>query len=69
MFHDYNAKENQWYRIRRPIYSKRWRTVHNLIAHPLMAVYRPLGERLHDFTAKKMYEKKPGRNPIWTDSD
>ncbi len=57
-----------WKRIKRPIYSKWWRFVHNLIAHPLMAVYRPVGEPFHDWTAKQMY-KDNGSNPTVTDND
>ena len=84
MFHDYKPppsdpevlepwqqppEEGEWQRIKRPIYSKFWRGVHNLIAHPLLAIHRPTGERLHDYTAERMYEPRPGVDPIVTDND
>lgn len=30
-----------------------WWWVHNLIAHPLLVLWPSLGERLHDWTAKR----------------
>lgn len=52
-----------WRRIERPVYSRIWRVIHNLIAHPLLAIYRPIGQKLHDYTAEKMY-KPNGKSPI-----
>ena len=31
-----------------------WYSVHNLIAHPLLVLWPPLGNRLHDWTADRM---------------
>jgi hypothetical protein len=64
-----DIEAGEWRRIRRPIYSPFWRGIHNLVAHPLLAIHRPTGEKLHDYTARKMYEPKPGRQPIVTDND
>jgi hypothetical protein len=47
--------KGEWKRIERVIHSPFWRAMHNLIAHPMLAIYRPLGERLHDYTATRMY--------------
>lgn len=57
MFFDYNEEKDEWKRIKRPVYSKFWRVMHNFVAHPMLAVYRPLGQKLHDWTAEKMYKK------------
>ena len=65
---DKEKTEEEWKRIERKIYSKSWRAVHNLIAHPMLTIYRPFGEWLHDFTAGKMYEPN-GKDPIVTDND
>ena len=48
-------EQGQWKRIERTIHSPFWRAMHNLIAHPMLAIYRPLGERLHEWTATRMY--------------
>ena len=64
-----SAPEGEWRRIERPIYSKFWRGIHNLIAHPLLTIHRPTGQRLHDYTARKMYTPQPGVNPDVTDND
>ena len=74
MFHDLKmpteeSEEEQWKRIERRIYSRWWRAAHNLLAHPLLTVYRPWGEKLHDYTAEKMYEPRPGIEPVVTDND
>jgi len=81
MWHDYKPKpdaepspftkppEGEWRRIKRKIYSPFWRGVHNLLAHPLLTIYRPLGEKLHDYTARKMYEPRPDVEPTETDHD
>ena len=61
--------KGEWKRIVRPVYSGFWRNVHNLVAHPMLAIYRPLGQKLHDYTAERMYEERPGVTPINTDSD
>lgn len=47
----------EWRRIKRPVYSRFWRAIHNLVAHPMLAIHRPTGQKLHDWTAEKMYEK------------
>ena len=65
---DLQEPEEEWKRIERKIYSGRWRAVHNLIAHPLLAIYRPLGEKLHEYTAERMYRPN-GEKPIITDND
>lgn len=31
-----------------------WWIVHNLVAHPLLVLCPPLGDRLHDWTADRM---------------
>jgi hypothetical protein len=59
----------EWKRIERKIYSPFWRAIHNVVAHPLLFLYRPLGDRLHEYTATKMYEPKPGVTPKTTDTD
>lgn len=46
----------QFIRIERPIRSKFWQALHNCIAHPMLTIYRPLGVKLHQYTADKMYE-------------
>jgi hypothetical protein len=48
-------EHGQWQRVERTIRSPFWRAMHNLIAHPMLSIYRPLGERLHDWTATRMY--------------
>lgn len=55
----YNVRDKKYVRVRRKIYSKFWRAIHNLIAHPMLVVYRPLGEWLHEWTATKMYAGGP----------
>ena len=62
-------RKPKWKRVQRRIYSPFWRGMHNLIAHPMLAIYRPLGEALHEFTARKMYEPRGGLPPIVTDND
>jgi hypothetical protein len=52
----YDQEERKYIRVKRVIHSKFWLAVHNLVAHPMLAIYRPLGEWLHEYTAKKMYE-------------
>ena len=59
----------KWKRVERRIYSPFWRAMHNIIAHPMLAIYRPLGEALHEFTARKMYEPRGGLPPIVTNND
>ena len=66
---DVPVTETKYHRIVRPVYSKFWRAIHNLIAHPMLAIYRPWGQKLHDWTAEKMYTPIEGRTPINTDSD
>jgi hypothetical protein len=51
----YDEKRQRYIRVRRIIHSPFWNFIHNLIAHPLIAIYRPWGERLHNWTAEKMY--------------
>lgn len=78
MFHDYKPPpkplfdpepEGEWQSIERRIYSRWWRAAHNLLAHPLLTIHRPLGEKLHDYTAQKMYEPRPDVDPVVTDND
>lgn len=57
MWFDYDKEKNRYIRIKRPIYSQFWRFVHNTVAHPMLAIYRPWGQKLHEWTAEKMYEK------------
>lgn len=57
------SKDNEWRRIERPVFSRFWRAIHNLVAHPLLALYRPLGLILHEYTANRMY-KDNGKKPI-----
>jgi predicted DCC family thiol-disulfide oxidoreductase YuxK len=64
-----DAQGRVYRRVARKIHSQRWRLVHNLIAHPLLAIYRPWGERLHEWTAEKMYEPRPGSPGERTDND
>lgn len=60
----------EWKRIKRPVYSRFWRLVHNLIAHPMLAICRPIGEWLHGWTEEKMYKVIEGKKPInITDKD
>lgn len=61
--------KGQWRRIERRIYSPFWRAMHNLIAHPMLAVYRPWGEWLHEWTADRMYRPTDGRSPIVSAND
>lgn len=42
-------------RIERTIHHKGWQFLHNVLAHPMLAIYRPWGLRLHEWTAKGMY--------------
>lgn len=56
-------EESLWRKTERPVYSRFWRAVHNVVAHPLLALYRPLGLRIHEYTANKMY-KDNGKKPI-----
>lgn len=51
----FDKKEKRYVRVKRIIHSPFWNRVHNLVAHPMLAIYRPWGERLHDWTAEKMY--------------
>lgn len=60
---------NRWKRVERRIYSPFWRFAHNVVAHPMLAFYRPWGEKLHEWTANKMYEPRDGLSPIVTDND
>lgn len=46
-------------RIERPIRHKGWQFLHNFIAHPLLAIYRPWGAKLHEYTAVRMYSDDP----------
>jgi len=70
MFFDYNEdKEIKWKRIERKIYSPFWRFIHNFFAHPLMAIYRPLGERFHEWTAEKMYKVRETKSLTLSDKD
>ncbi len=69
MFHDQNVDTLEFVRINRRIYSQWWRGVHNLIAHPMLTIHRPLGEWLHEFTAEKMYKPQFGVEPVETDND
>lgn len=59
-----NNGRTEWRRIKRPVYSRFWRVVHNIVAHPMLAIYRPAGQVLHDWTASKMYRVVPGKQPI-----
>ncbi len=52
-----------WRKKERPVYSRFWRAVHNLVAHPLLVLYRPLGLKVHEYTSTKMY-KDNGKPPI-----
>jgi hypothetical protein len=52
----FDRRDRRYIRVRRVIHSRLWNTIHNLIAHPLIAIYRPWGERLHNWTATKMYD-------------
>ena len=63
------TKGIEFQRIERRIYSPFWRVIHNLVAHPMLVVHRPTGERLHNYTADKMYEPRDGLSPIITDHD
>jgi len=63
------VSELEWKRIERRIYSPFWRAIHNLFAHPMLAIYRPWGERLHEWTAEKMYRQRGDKPPIITDAD
>lgn len=57
--------QGEWRRIKRPVYSKFWRAVHNMVAHPMLVIHRPTGQKLHDWTAEKMYESpEKGTKPI-----
>lgn len=49
-------EEREWRRIERPIQSSWWQAMHNMVAHPLLTIYRPWGERFHAYTAARMYE-------------
>lgn len=51
----YDVERRKYIRVKRVIWSKRWLKVHNLIAHPMLTIYRPFGKWLHEYTAKKMY--------------
>tara|TARA_R110002110_G_scaffold121824_5_gene297768 strand:+ start:804 stop:1085 length:282 start_codon:yes stop_codon:yes gene_type:complete len=51
----FDRYEKRYIRVRRVIHSRFWNIVHNLIAHPMIAIYRPWGEKLHNWTAEKMY--------------
>lgn len=55
----YDVEEAKYIRVRRVIYSRFWNVIHNVIAHPMLSIYRPLGEILHEWTAEKMYKGGP----------
>ena len=59
----------EWRRVQRRIYSPFWRFLHNALANPMLAIYRPWGERLHEWTEKKMYEPRGDLPPIVSDKD
>ena len=61
--------KGKWKRIERRIYSPFWRAMHNLIAHPMLAIYRPWGDRLHEWTAKHMYKPRGTLSPVISDND
>lgn len=61
--------ESEWKRVKRRIYSPFWRFLHNTVAHPMLAICRPIGEKLHQYTADKMYKPKDGKDPIISDTD
>jgi hypothetical protein len=61
--------KGKWRRVERRIYSRFWRAIHNLIAHPMLAIYRPWGEKLHKWTEDKMYTPKGNLPPIISDKD
>ena len=63
-----SPEDGEWVRIERKIHSPFWRGVHNLVAHPLLTLYRPWGEKLHDYTAERMYADN-GRPPVVSDKD
>ena len=69
VFESTDKTYSEWKRVQRRIYSPFWRFIHNLIAHPLLAICRPIGERLHEFTAKKMYEPRGTLPLIVSDDD
>jgi hypothetical protein len=52
----YDQEEKKYIRTKRIIWSKFWLAIHNLIAHPMLTIYRPLGEWLHEYTAERMYK-------------
>ena len=56
-------------RVRRRIYSRFWRAMHNLIAHPWLVICRPIGEFFHEFTAEQMYAPRGNKPPIMSDTD
>lgn len=46
-------------RVERPIRNKWYQFLHNTLAHPMLALCRPLGVKLHEWTAKRMYSDDP----------
>jgi hypothetical protein len=66
---EFDVDGGEWKRIERKIYSPFWRAAHNLIAHPLLAIYRPWGDKLHEYTADKMYEPNDKYTEVVTDND
>jgi len=58
MIWDYDKQERRYIRDERTIHSPFWRAIHNLVAHPMLTIYRPLGVKLHDWTAEHMYKDK-----------
>lgn len=37
-----------------PVRPRAWRFLHNVVAHPLCELMPPLGEFLHEYTARRM---------------
>ena len=56
--------DDELVRFTRPIRNRWWRAVHNLVAHPMLEFYRPWGERLHDWTAERMYDDEADEQAI-----
>ncbi len=65
----FSSVPREWRRVTRRIYSPFWRAVHNMVAHPLLTIYRPLGEYLHELTAVRMYKQHGDWPPIVSDND
>jgi hypothetical protein len=51
----YDQERKKYIRVKRVIWSKLWLAAHNLIAHPMLTIYRPIGKLLHEYTAVRMY--------------